>query len=176
MRYPPLSSDRYERLIDILQDIGTWGRFRLICWQNKVSSRQERDLYKVPHRRRFDGTTSGELSGSIKSLAISHRYGRAILLCHVRRHRQTLPPTAPSSPPAHPTYISRVRGETSISLDQSLIRPETPNTHKAKFAILTRALFFLLHHTYFGRCHCTPRRTVPARRERNCIGNRRFAN
>lgn len=50
------------------------------------------------------------------------------------------PPPFPS--PAHPTYISRVRGETSISLDQSLIRPEIPNTHKAKFAILTRALFF----------------------------------
>lgn len=31
-----------------------------------------------------------------------------------------------ASPPR--LYIRRVRGETSISLDQSLIRPETPNT------------------------------------------------
>jgi len=51
-------------------------------------------------------------------------------------------PLPPFSLPAHPIYISRVRGETSISLDQSLMRPETPNTHKAKFAILMRLFFF----------------------------------
>lgn len=68
-----------------------------------------------------------------------------------------------SSPLAHSTYISRVRGETSISLDQSLIRPETPNTHKAKYAILTRALFFLscIIHTSTVPLHPSPYPPTP---------------
>lgn len=116
MQYPLLSSDDSS----IFSKIDTWGRFRLICWQNKIGPQQERDLYKVPYRRRFGGTTTEELSGSIKSLAISHRYGRAILLCHVRQGIDKLPPAAPFFSSRAP-YIYQLRQRGDVDIPRSII-------------------------------------------------------
>lgn len=143
----------------IFSKIGIWRRFRLICWQNKVGPQQERDLYKVPHRRRLGGTTTGELSRSIKKSRNKPSIRPCCFIVSRAKAQTNSPFRYPfPSPRAHSTYISRVRGETSISLDQSLIRPETPNTHKAKYAILTRALFFFscIIHTSTVPLHPSP--------------------
>jgi len=89
-------------------------------------------------------------------------------------------PLPPFSLPAHPIYISRVRGETSISLDQSLIRPETPNTHKAKFAILMRLFFSPASYIVALPPPPPPTSYLPTPQDEreivSCIGKRRFAN
>lgn len=103
------------------------GRFRLICWQNNVGGppiKETRAIYIKVGQSIGRVTPERERRKVIgidkKSPAISYRYGgqRRFIVSRAKPRRAT-PPRL---------YISRVRGETSISLDQSLIRPETPNT------------------------------------------------
>lgn len=125
----------------IFYEIDTWGHFRLIGWQNKVDPRQERDLYKVPHWR--CATTTRELSGSIKSLAISHWYDRAVLLCHVRRHRYKL-----LSLPY--IYQSRQRGD--VDIPRSIINKTWNPKHIRHSTPFYTASFFFLYIEHTSTC------------------------
>lgn len=172
MWYLSLSLNWYERP-SIFFEIDTWGRFRLIGWQNKVDPRQERDLYKVPHWRR--ATTTRELSGSIKSLAISHRYDRAVLLCHVRRHRYKLPSL---SYIYIYIYQSRQRGDVNIS--RSIINKTwNPKHIRHSSPFYTARSFFFYISSIPRRCAITPLDVLPLQRhnEREIVSATvRFAN
>lgn len=98
----------YMRPID---RYNTWGRFWLICWQNKVGPHDRKPIYikfRIGRDAVLAQQQSRELSGSIKSLAISQRYTAVPFYC-VTCEGTDKPPTFPRTSPPYTYTRARTR-------------------------------------------------------------------